>query len=108
MGEHLYQLYRSIGHRDAIEIAILTLLIYALLRFLNKTRVSGMVRGLGIVLVGFVLLAQVVVAALDLTGLSKVLDYVASGIVFALLDYSSRAVESLGNEAPQTPHRFRG
>jgi diadenylate cyclase len=85
LGAHLNQLYRSIGHRDVIEIAILTLLIYALLRFLNKTRVSGMVRGLGIVLVGFVLLAQVVVAALDFTGLSKVLDYVASGIVFALL-----------------------
>src|SRR5205807_4795932 len=49
--------------------------IYGLLRLLGKTRGSGIVRGLGLVIVGLFLVAQVVIASFDLTELGQVLDY---------------------------------
>src|SRR5581483_11067710 len=73
--ERLVQFYESVGTRDFIEIAIFTVLIYIVLRFLGKTRGWGMIRGLGLVVVGLFLVAQVVIAAFDLPELGKVLDY---------------------------------
>ena len=49
--DRLAQLYESVSTRDLIEIAILAVAIYAILRFLGKTRGAGMVRGLGMVVV---------------------------------------------------------
>src|SRR6266568_3071275 len=74
-----------VGTRDLIEIAILAVAIYAILRFLGKTRGSGMVRGLGLVVVGLFLVAQVVIASFDLTVLGKVLDYVLTTAAVGLL-----------------------
>jgi diadenylate cyclase len=75
LARRLAQLYELVGTRDLVEIAILAVAIYVLLRFLGRTRGSGVVRGMGLVVVGFVLVAQVVVASFDLTELSRVLDY---------------------------------
>jgi diadenylate cyclase len=61
--ESLAQLYEALGTRDLVEIAILALAIYLFLRFLGKTRGAGIVRGLGLVVVGLFLLAQVVIAS---------------------------------------------
>ena len=41
LGWQLVQLYESVGIRDLIEIAILAVAIYALLRLLGRTRGSG-------------------------------------------------------------------
>src|SRR5207237_8842884 len=59
--------------------------IYILLRFLGKTRGSGMVRGLCLVFVGLFLLAQVIIASFDLTELSKVLDYLLTTVLIGLV-----------------------
>jgi diadenylate cyclase len=75
LGDRLAHLYESVGIRDLVEIAILAVFIYAVLRFLGKTRSSWMVRGLGLVVLGLFLLAQVIIASFDLTELGKVLDY---------------------------------
>jgi diadenylate cyclase len=83
--EQLGQLYNSIGIRDLIEIGILTVSIYAVLRFLGKTRGSGMIRGLGMLVVGFFLVAQVLIAAFDLSELGKVLDYLLTTVLVGLL-----------------------
>src|SRR5262249_6489286 len=83
--ERLAQLYESIGTRDFIEVAILAVAIYVVLRFLRRTRGAGIVRGLGLVIVGLFLVAQVVIASFDLTVLSRVLDYLLTTVLLGLL-----------------------
>jgi len=83
--DRLAQLYESVGPRDLVEIAILAIAIYAILRFLGRTRGAGMVRGLGLVVVGLFLLAQVVIASFDLTVLGRVLDYLLTTVLLGLL-----------------------
>jgi diadenylate cyclase len=85
LAKRLAQLYDSVGTRDLVEILILALAIYVILRFLGKTRVSGLVRGLGLVFVGLFLGAQVVIVSFDLTELSKVLDYLLTTILLGLI-----------------------
>jgi diadenylate cyclase len=81
----LTQLYESVGTRDLVQVAILAVVIFALLRLLSKTRGSGLVRGLGLVVVGLFLAAQVVIASFDLTELGKVLDYSLTTVLVGLL-----------------------
>jgi diadenylate cyclase len=81
----LAQLYESVGTRDVVEILILAGTLYAALRLLGKTRGAGMVRGLGLVVVGVFLVAQLVIARFDLSVLGKVLDYLLTTVLVALL-----------------------
>jgi diadenylate cyclase len=83
--DRLAQLYESVGPRDLVEIGILALTIYLVLRFLGKTRGAGLVRGLGLIAVGLFLLAQVVIASFDLTVLGRVLDYLLTTLLVGLL-----------------------
>jgi diadenylate cyclase len=83
--ERLLQLYESFGTRDAVEIGILAVAIYVVLRFLGKTRGAGLVRGLGLIVVGLFLVAQVVIASFDLTVLGRVLDYLLTTTLVGLL-----------------------
>jgi diadenylate cyclase len=83
--ESLSQLYEALGTRDLVEIAILAVAIYLVLRFLGKTRGAGIVRGLGLVVVGLFLLAQVVIASFDLIVLGRVLDYLLTTVLVGLL-----------------------
>lgn len=85
MKGRLPQLYELVGTRDLIEIAILGVAMYVILRFLGKTRGAGIVRGLGILAVGLFLVAQVVIASFDLTVLGKVLDYLLTTVLVGLL-----------------------
>ena len=85
MKERLTQLYESVGTRDLVEVAILAVAIYVVLRFLGKTRGAGMVRGLGLVVVGLFLAAQFVIASFDLTVLGRVLDYLLTTVLVGLL-----------------------
>jgi diadenylate cyclase len=83
--ERLAQLYESVGTRDVVEIAILAMTIYLILRLLGKTRGAGIVRGLGLIVIGLFLVAQVVIASFDLTVLSRVLDYLLTTVLLGLL-----------------------
>jgi diadenylate cyclase len=83
--ERLAQLYESVGTRDGVEIAILAVTIYLGLRLLGKTRGAGLVRGLGLIVVGLFLFAQVVIASFDLTVLGRVLDYLLTTVLFGML-----------------------
>jgi diadenylate cyclase len=83
--ERLAQLYESVGTRDVVEIAILAVTIYLILRMLGKTRGAGIVRGLGLVVVGLFLVAQVIIASFDLTVLGRVLDYLLTTVLLGLL-----------------------
>jgi diadenylate cyclase len=85
LGWQLVQLYESVGVRDLIEILILAVAIYALLRLLGKTRGSGLVRGLGLVVVVLFLAAQVIIAAFDLMELGRVLDSLLTVILVGLV-----------------------
>lgn len=85
MWEQLLNLARSVRTRDLVEIALLTAPIYWLLRFLGRSRGAGMVRGLGMVVVGLVLVAQVTVDAFGLSELSKILEYLLTTILVGLL-----------------------
>ena len=53
------------------KIGILAVAIYAALRFLGRTHGSGMVRGLGLIVLGLFLAAQVIIASFDLTVLGS-------------------------------------
>ena len=85
MRDRLAQIYESLGTRDLIEIAILAAAIYAVLRFLRRSRGSGMVRGLGLVIIGLFLVAQATIAVFDLTVLGKVLEYLHTTVLIGLL-----------------------
>lgn len=85
MPERLIHLYESIGVRDLIEVAILAGIIYLVLRLIGASRGAGIVRGLGIVAAGVFLVAQVVIASLDLTELSKLLDYLLTTALLGLI-----------------------
>src|SRR5947209_9592404 len=85
LAKRLAQLYEMVGARDLVEVAILTVFIYFILRFLGKTRGSGVVRGLGLIVVGLFLVAQVVIASFDLTELSRVLDYLLTTVLVGLV-----------------------
>lgn len=85
MRERLAQLYESVGTRDGVEIAILALTIYCILRLLGKTRGAGIVRGLGLIAIVLFLVAQVVIASFDLTVLGRVLDYLLTTVLLGLL-----------------------
>jgi diadenylate cyclase len=85
LGDRLAQLSDSVGKRDLIEIAILAVVIYLILRLLGKMRGSGMVRGLGLVVVGLFLFGQVVIASFDMAELSKVLDYLLTTVLLGLV-----------------------
>jgi diadenylate cyclase len=83
--ERLAQLYESLGYRDVVEMVILALTCYAILRFLGKTRGSGVVRGLALIVVGLFMIAQVIIASLDLAELGKILDYLLTTAVVGLM-----------------------
>jgi diadenylate cyclase len=83
--ERLAQLYESAGTRDVVEIAVLAAIIYLILRFLGKTRGAGIVRGLGLVVVGLFLVAHVIIARFDLVILGRVLDYLLTTVLLGLL-----------------------
>jgi diadenylate cyclase len=83
--ERLTQLYESVDFRDLVEIAILALTCYAILRLLGKTRGSGVVRGLALITIGLFLVAQVIIASLDLAELGKIFDYLLTTVVVGLM-----------------------
>jgi uncharacterized protein (TIGR00159 family) len=85
LSERLAQLYDSFDGRDAAEIVLLALAVYFVLRLLGRSRSATLVRGLGLCLVGFFLIAQVVIASLDLSVLGRVLDYLLTTTVLGLL-----------------------
>lgn len=80
------QIYESLEMLDIVQIGILTLVVFAFLRFLSKTGTGSSIgRGLGIVFVGLFLLLQVVIASLDLAELSAALDYLLAAGMLGLL-----------------------
>jgi diadenylate cyclase len=85
LGERLAQLGEAMDRRDLLEVALLAVAIYVLLRLLGRTRGSGIVRGLGLLTVGGFLIAQVVIVSLDLHELRKVLDYLLTTVVLGLI-----------------------
>ena len=85
MTERLLQLYDSADTKDAVEVVLLALAIYLLLRLLGRTRGAGIVRGLGLIAFFLFLVAQVVIAYFDLTVLGRVLDYLLTTVLVGLL-----------------------
>jgi diadenylate cyclase len=84
--QRLAHLYESIGPRDLVQIGILALVILGVLRFLGRSGAGSTIgRGLGLVVVGLFLIAQLIVASLDLTELGTVLDYLLTGLLLALV-----------------------
>src|SRR5262245_5991309 len=83
--DRLTQLYDAATTRDFVEVAILAVVLFALLRFLGKTRGAGLVRGLGLLVVGLFLVAQVVIASFELKVLGRVLDSLLTTATLGLL-----------------------
>lgn len=85
MLDRLMQLYDSATTRDVVEIAILAVALFVLLRLLGRARGAGIVRGLGLLVLGLFLVAQVVIASFELTVLGRVLDYLLTTATLGLL-----------------------
>lgn len=85
MIERFFQIYQALGIRDLVEISLLALFIYMLLRFIGATRGTGMVRGLGIVVAIGVFGVQVIIASFDLTELNKILDYILASAFIGII-----------------------
>lgn len=75
----------SITWREVVEVLLLTLAVYAALRLLGRTRSAGVMRGLALLVAIMFLLAQTIVAALDLTVIGKILDYLFTIGILALV-----------------------
>jgi len=74
MNGRLSHLYESMDRRDLFEIAILATIGYIILRILSRTRGSGLLRGLGLLVLALFLVAQIVLAGFDLAELGRLLD----------------------------------
>ncbi len=85
MGDRLAQLGEAMDRRDLLDVALLAVAIFVLLRLLGRARGSGVVRGLGLLTFGVFLVAQLVIASLDLHELRKVLDYLLTTVVVGLI-----------------------
>jgi diadenylate cyclase len=83
--ERLAPLYDALGIPEMVEIVILVIVLVVILRFLGKTRATGIIRGLILVLLGLLLVAHVVIAAFDLTILGKILNYLHTTLLVGLL-----------------------
>jgi len=83
--ERFRDLFDGIGTRDVIEIVILAVILYGVLRFLGNRRGAGLVRGLAIVVAGTLLVFQVVIISFELTELSRFLDYLLSIALLAIV-----------------------
>jgi diadenylate cyclase len=82
----LSQSYEALELLDLVQIGILTVVVFAFLRFLSKTGAGSSIgRGLSIVIVALFLLLQVVIASLDLAELSTLLDYLLAASLIGLL-----------------------
>ena len=85
MGERLAQLGEAMDRRDLLEVVLLAVAIFVLLRLLGRPAGPGVVRGLGLLAVGMFLVAQLVIVSLDLHELRKVLDYLLTTVVVGLI-----------------------
>lgn len=85
MRERLIELWESTDRRDLVQVAILAVAIYGVLRLLNRSQASGIVRGLGLLFVGGFAVAQLLISVFDLHELGKVLDYLLTTVVLSLL-----------------------
>jgi len=86
LGGRLVQVYESLGPSDLVQIIILAVVIFAVLRVFGRTLGAGNLgRGLGLVVLGLFLLVQVIIAGLDMTELSTVLDYLLSALLLLML-----------------------
>jgi len=83
--DRLTQLYDTATTRDLVEVAILAVVLFVLLRFLGKARGAGLVRGLGLIVLGLFLVAQLIIASFNLTVLARVLDYLLTTVLLGLL-----------------------
>jgi diadenylate cyclase len=82
--DRLTMLYDAVTTRDLVEVGLLALAIFTALRFLGKTRGAGIVRGLGLLVIGVFLVAQLVIASFDLKVLGRVLDYLLTTVLLGL------------------------
>src|SRR3954471_6511904 len=85
MGDRLAQLGEAMDRRDLLEVALLAVAIFVLLRLLGRARGSGVVRGLGLLAAGGFLVTQLVIVVLDLHELRKVLDYLLTTVVLGMI-----------------------
>lgn len=85
MWDRLVNVVTSVSARDLVEIVLLTIAFYWVVRLLGKTRGAGLVRGLGLLVVGTYLAAQVLVSLFDLTILKQVLDYLMTTGLLAMV-----------------------
>jgi diadenylate cyclase len=83
--DYFQQFFESLGFRDLIEIAILTVILWAGLSFIGNVRGIGAVRSLAVALALLFLLAQVIIVSFDLTELSQTLDYFLLTLFLGLL-----------------------
>lgn len=68
-----------------IEVAVFAVLIYIAMRFLRETRGSGVLRGLGTLLVGGVTVFVILIQALGLDRLALLFSYIAQSVVIGLI-----------------------
>jgi diadenylate cyclase len=68
-----------------VQIAVLALCIGVVVRFLAKCKGSGLIRGLGLLALGFFLSAEVILVVFDLSVLVRVFDYLHTSILVGLL-----------------------
>ena len=83
--QRILDFFEGLILKDILEIAIIAMVIYILLRFVRGTRGAGIMRGLGIIVVAGFLLAQVLIAQFQLEQLGRVLDYLLTTLVLGLI-----------------------
>jgi diadenylate cyclase len=94
----------------AIEVTVFAVLIYIALRFLRETRGSGVVRGLGLLLLSGVVVFVILIRVLELDRLALLFEAIAQSVVIGAVvvfhPEIRRAITHLG-EAPIFGRFFR-
>jgi diadenylate cyclase len=75
----------SVGGKDLVEIGIIAGLIFVVLHFFRGTRGAGIIRGLAIVAASLFLVALLLISQFQLAQLARVLDYLLTIAVLALV-----------------------
>jgi diadenylate cyclase len=71
--------------RMVVEVTVFAVIIYMILRFLRETRGSGVIRGLGLLLIGGITAFVILIQALGLDHLALVFNTLGQSVVLGLI-----------------------
>ena len=107
LGQNILTAARNFTFKDAIDVAIVTVLLYSAIKLVRETRAGQLVKGIILLIVLFLISYQ-----LDLLMLNAILRaFLSSGIVIVVILFQPeirKALEQVGHSGDPQGHPGRG